>query len=230
MDTQQNSNSTSGSMENLEQIRMKLGLSRRQICKLLKVDPSAWTRWMKSAQGAPAHVHQSMDWYMKLVEQAPEQHAPQLLAQKFEATNKESEIQISRLKREVEALRRENLDKKEVFEQLGGKIQNSFENILLKFRDQIAPLKMLELDSLKYENNKLKGTIEDLQTKMDLLFAKLEGKKGKVAVKKRYARKKSKKAAKKPNKKGRVKKKAKTKIKTLRKKTPKKKLRKSLRK
>lgn len=173
MDQQQNSNISFGSMENLENIRQKLGLSRRQICKILKVDPSAWTRWMKSPQGAPAHVHQSLEWYMKLVEQNPEQHAPQLLAQKFEATNKDSEIQISRLKREVETLRRDNLEKREVFEQLGGKIQNSFENILLKFRDQMAPLKMLEVDSLKYENKKLINTVQELENKMDLLFKKL---------------------------------------------------------
>lgn len=94
MEQLQNTNSPLGSMENLEQIRMKLGLSRRQICKLLKVDPSAWTRWMKTPQGAPAHVHQSLEWYMKLVEQNPETHAPQLLAQKFEVSNKEAEIDV----------------------------------------------------------------------------------------------------------------------------------------
>lgn len=174
MDLKHESNFTLGSMENLEQIRMKLGLSRRQICKLLKVDPSAWTRWMKSPQGAPAHVHQSLEWYMKLVEQNPEQNAPHLLAQKVDLSNKESEIQVSRLKREVEILRRENLDKKEVFEQLGGKIQSSFENILFKFRDQMAPLKILEVDSLKYENTKLKETVQDLESRMNLLFKKLE--------------------------------------------------------
>jgi FtsZ-binding cell division protein ZapB len=161
-------------MEQLENIRIKLGLSRRQICKLLKVDPSAWTRWMKTPSGAPAHVHQSLEWYMKLVEQNPEQNAPQLLAQKFESSNKESEIQISRLKREVETLRRDNLEKREVFEQLGGKIQNSFENILLKFRDQMVPLKMMEVDSLKYENKKLQTTVQGLESKMNQLFRKLK--------------------------------------------------------
>lgn len=223
MDTQQNTNFSSGSMENLEHIRIKLGLSRRQICKLLKVDPSAWTRWMKSPQGAPAHVHQSLEWYMKLVEQNPEQHAPQLLAQKFEATNKEYEIQISKLKREVEVLRRENVDKKEVFEQLGVKIQHSFENILLKFRDQIAPLKMLELDSLKYENNKFKGTLQDLQSKMDLLFKKLEGRRHKTE--KKPTKKKQKKSAKKSSKK-----KVSAKKKTLKKVSKKKALRKQKKK
>jgi len=212
MDQQQNSNITLGSMENLENIRQKLGLSRRQICKLLKVDPSAWTRWMKTPQGAPAHVHQSLEWYMKLVEENPEKNAPQLLAQKFEATNKDSEIQISRLKREVETLRRDNLEKREVFEQLGGKIQNSFENILLKFRDQMAPLKMLEVDSLKYENNKLKETVQSLEQKMDRLFEKLANKQTAKLSFKESTRKKSAKARK-PAGKSKRKKTAKTKTK-----------------
>jgi transcriptional regulator with XRE-family HTH domain len=181
-------------VEQLESIRQKLGLSRRQICKLLKVDPSAWTRWMKTPTGAPPHVHQSLEWYMKLVEQNPEANAPYLLAQKFESSNKESELQISRLKKEVEFLRREHIDKKETFEQLGGKIQNSFENILLKFRDQMAPLKMLELDTLKYDNKKLASTIQDLESKMDILFKKLSEKTGKVPKKnlrKKISKKKS---------------------------------------
>ena len=170
-------------MEQLESIRQKLGLSRRQICKLLKVDPSAWTRWMKTPNGAPPHVHQSLEWYMKLVEQNPEAHAPFLLAQKFESSNKESEIQISKLKKEVDHLRREHIDKKEVFEQLGGKIQNSFENILLKFRDHMVPLKMMEVDTLKYENKKLASTIQDLEKKMDMLFKKLSKAKTPIKVK-----------------------------------------------
>lgn len=190
-------------MDQLENIRIKLGLSRRQICKLLKVDPSAWTRWMKTPAGAPAHVHQSLEWYMKLVEQNPEQNAPQLLAQKFESSNKESEIQISRLKREVEILRRDNLEKRDVFEQLGEKIQNSFENILLKFRDQMVPLKMMEIDSLQYENKKLQTTVQDLDSKMNRLFKKLESKKtGKLKfIESKKRRKPKKKSTKTPKKK-----------------------------
>lgn len=202
-------------MENLENIRLKLGLSRREICKLLKVDPSAWTRWMKTPQGAPPHVHQSLEWYMKLVEQNPETFAPQLLAQKFEATNKESEIQISRLKREVETLRRDNLEKREVFEQLGGKIQNSFENILLKFRDQMIPQKILEVDSLKYENKKLQTTIQDLESRMELLFKKLESAPRPKSIKKAKVKTKKSKSKKKPVKKS---KKSQKKIKNIKKK------------
>lgn len=143
-------------------------------------------------------------------------NAPQLLAQKFEATNKDSEIQISRLKREVETLRRDNLEKREVFEQLGGKIQNSFENILLKFRDQMVPLKMLEVDSLKYENNKLKETVQSLEQKMDKLFLRLSTRQ-KRGLSKSTPKKKTLKKRKKPVEKSKSYKKHKPKIKIVKK-------------
>lgn len=53
----------------LEEIRKKLGLSRRKICQLLLVDPSAWTRWTRSQEGAPPHIYQSLRWYLKLKEE-----------------------------------------------------------------------------------------------------------------------------------------------------------------
>jgi len=53
----------------LEQIRGSLGLSRRQICQMLMVDPSAWTRWTKTTGGAPPHVYRSLQWLMELEKQ-----------------------------------------------------------------------------------------------------------------------------------------------------------------
>ncbi len=45
----------------LEEIRAKLGLSRRQICAQLFVDPSAWSRWTAGGQDrAPARVYKSL--------------------------------------------------------------------------------------------------------------------------------------------------------------------------
>lgn len=55
----------------LEDIRSKLGLSRRKMCQLLMVDPSAWTRWMK--EGAPPYVYRALEWYMLLSKEAPHQ-------------------------------------------------------------------------------------------------------------------------------------------------------------
>lgn len=56
----------------LEEMRLKLGLSRRKICQLLLVDPSAWTRWSKE-DSAPPHIYRSMEWYMLLTKEAPAQ-------------------------------------------------------------------------------------------------------------------------------------------------------------
>ncbi len=49
----------------LESIRQELGLSRRKMCQLLLVDPSAWTRWTK--EGAPPYVYRALEWYLLLL-------------------------------------------------------------------------------------------------------------------------------------------------------------------
>lgn len=54
----------------LEEIRSNLGLSQRKICQLLLVDPSAWTRWMKSGE-APPHIWRALQWYSALQEKIP---------------------------------------------------------------------------------------------------------------------------------------------------------------
>ena len=46
----------------LESIRQNLGMSRRQICQILLVNPSAWTRWTKSNEGAPPHFYRALQW------------------------------------------------------------------------------------------------------------------------------------------------------------------------
>lgn len=56
----------------LEQIREKLGLSRRKICQLLLVDPSAWTRWTQEGGEAPPHIYRALDWYISILEKDPE--------------------------------------------------------------------------------------------------------------------------------------------------------------
>lgn len=55
----------------LEQIRTRLGVSRRKICQILMVDPSAWTRWTRSTDGAPPHVYRMLEWYLLLREKHP---------------------------------------------------------------------------------------------------------------------------------------------------------------
>lgn len=55
---------------NLENIRQKLGFSRRKMCQLLLVDPSAWTRWMKDEAKVPPHIYRALEWYLALNEKA----------------------------------------------------------------------------------------------------------------------------------------------------------------
>lgn len=50
----------------LEKIRTSLGLRPSQICEILKVHPSAWTRWVRSGK-APPHVYQMLEWYIELL-------------------------------------------------------------------------------------------------------------------------------------------------------------------
>lgn len=52
------------SLGDLESIRAQLGLSRRKICQLLLVDPSAWTRWVREPDRVPPHIYQALRWYI----------------------------------------------------------------------------------------------------------------------------------------------------------------------
>ena len=55
----------------LENIRLRLALSRRKICQLLLVDPSAWTRWTKGISPAPPHIYRALQWYIALQDKYP---------------------------------------------------------------------------------------------------------------------------------------------------------------
>jgi hypothetical protein len=55
----------------LEEIRGRLGLSRRKICQLLLVDPSAWTRWTAPGGRVPPHIYRALEWYLLLTEKDP---------------------------------------------------------------------------------------------------------------------------------------------------------------
>lgn len=55
----------------LEGFRTQMGLSQRQICQLLLVDPSAWTRWSRDESKVPPHVVRALEWYMALERKEP---------------------------------------------------------------------------------------------------------------------------------------------------------------
>ncbi len=57
----------------LDGIRKELGLRPSQICEILKVHPSAWTRWVRQNQ-APPHVFQMLEWYMELLRWRGQHH------------------------------------------------------------------------------------------------------------------------------------------------------------
>jgi hypothetical protein len=51
----------------LEVVRQKLEMRPAQICRLLKVHPSAWIRWTKTeSASAPPYVYQMLEWYIDL--------------------------------------------------------------------------------------------------------------------------------------------------------------------
>lgn len=54
------------SLGDLENIRLRLGLSQRKMGELLMVDPSNWNRWVKRPETVPGSVYQSLHWYLQL--------------------------------------------------------------------------------------------------------------------------------------------------------------------
>lgn len=60
----------------LEDLRAQLGLSRRGVCNLLMVDPSAWTRWTAPGGKAPPHIYRALEWYWYLMQKDPKAVLP----------------------------------------------------------------------------------------------------------------------------------------------------------
>lgn len=48
----------------LETMRNKLNMSRREISEKLMVDPSAWTRWVGEGGQAPPHVYKMLEFFI----------------------------------------------------------------------------------------------------------------------------------------------------------------------
>ena len=85
----------------LEDIRKRLGLSKKKMAELLFVDPSAWTRWTKGVSKVPASVYRSLDWYLQLFEKDP------LLQEKLQVDKLEQELseQRSQFQNEMDELK-----------------------------------------------------------------------------------------------------------------------------
>lgn len=54
------------SLGGIEGIRQRLAMTQRQICQLLMVDPSAWSRWVKDESKVPPHILRALQWYTEL--------------------------------------------------------------------------------------------------------------------------------------------------------------------
>ena len=54
-----------GSVGDIEVIRQKLGLKPVQMAELLRVHPSAWTRWTRTKR-IPPYIYRMLEWYLEL--------------------------------------------------------------------------------------------------------------------------------------------------------------------
>ncbi len=90
----------------LEQIRHRLGLSRRKIAQLLMVDPSSWTRWTRKDEDAPPHIYRALEWYLLLQNKYPGMDSPfwlEAVARPAQTKSEARELQ-ARLEQGVGAL------------------------------------------------------------------------------------------------------------------------------
>jgi hypothetical protein len=86
----------------LNQIRITLGLSQRQLCKLLLVDPSAWTRWNKT--GAPPHIYQALKWLVQLRKINPDAVFTNNLESKVDFIRNDTQSKLRELEMNLEKI------------------------------------------------------------------------------------------------------------------------------
>jgi transcriptional regulator with XRE-family HTH domain len=85
----------------LDDMRKVLGLSRRQICQALMVDPSAWTRWTSNDEAAPAHVYKTLALIMEQNLRDPKTQTPATTSTKAQGQVSEVENSIDDLRSEL---------------------------------------------------------------------------------------------------------------------------------
>ncbi len=106
----------------LETIRQQLGLSRRKICQLLLVDPSAWSRWTRSTQEAPPHIYRALHWYLLLQAQEPALNYRVWLAGIGQERRPDAVVQwqreVEKRQQHVEVLLQENLSQTKQIQEL----------------------------------------------------------------------------------------------------------------
>ena len=83
----------------LEDVRLRLGLSARKLCQLLLVDPSAWTRW-KAEGKAPPHVWRALQWYFIIQEKIPGLTAQYFIGKDFAVREEQLLVKIREIQSE----------------------------------------------------------------------------------------------------------------------------------
>lgn len=144
----------------LEQIRLQLGLSQRRICKLLMVDPSAWTRWNKTS--APPLVYRALNWLLKVYRNEPQFITPIETSNKIDLLHLNTNQKIKKLEDQIYSLETgmtfsQNSSADKAWEAL-------FYTQELRFKEEVQKLQELLTESIqstkksKAKTQKKKGT------------------------------------------------------------------------
>lgn len=88
----------------LEDMRMTIGLNRRRLCRLLLVDPSAWTRWCRD--GAPPHIYRALAWLIELRNLRPSVVQPNDLSSRIDVVQASTQEKLKDIERQMEQLER----------------------------------------------------------------------------------------------------------------------------
>lgn len=113
----------------LESIRKKLALSKKEISELLWVDPSAWSRWTKGVSKPPAHIYRALQWYLELLESNPQtktQYDIEHLKNEWEHSQKRILSQIESLTPQNSPEESWRLERQELLKQLDDKEKLGF--------------------------------------------------------------------------------------------------------
>lgn len=135
----------------LNSIRIGLGLSQRRLCQILMVDPSAWTRWMKS--DAPPIVYKALAWLVELKRLNPDAALPSDFAGRLSTLHSSTQIKIqeiesilTELKAAVASGPRSLADALRAHQGLA--MESALKNQEVRLQEQIQMLKA-ELEGLK---------------------------------------------------------------------------------
>ncbi|MCB0348207.1 MAG: hypothetical protein KDD37_05195 [Bdellovibrionales bacterium] len=172
----------------LEDIRNILGLSRRQMCRLLLVDPSAWTRWTRDDQDAPPHIYQALQWYVHLTNKNPDMHAPLQLENKFELLRRDADRKLQNLQSKVDKIESQKTIVNDPFLRVSGLLSENFKSLSESLTSSFQSNQQINV----------KEMFEELNSKIAILSGKKKQKKSarkkkvakKTRAKKKVARKK----------------------------------------